>query len=47
MALECVKDSVMSPYADGEKTYGLTANEEGPTIVDLTEEDIANSGYRE
>ena len=46
MALECVKDSVMSPYGDAETTYSGIAREEGPTILDLNEEDIADGGTR-
>jgi len=46
MALECVKDSVASPYGDAEKTYSGIAREEGPTILDLNEEDIADGGAR-
>ncbi len=46
MALECVKDSVMSPYGNAETTYSGIANAEGPTILDLNEEDIADGGAR-
>ena len=46
MALECVKDSVASPYGDAETTYSGIAREEGPTILDLNEEDIADGGAR-
>jgi hypothetical protein len=46
MALECVKDSVYSPYANGESTYNGIANAEGPTIIELNAQDIADGGYR-
>jgi len=46
MALECVKDSVASPYGDAEKTYSGIANAEGPTIIELNAQDIAEGGYR-
>ena len=34
------------PYGDAETTYSGIAREEGPTILDLNEEDIADGGAR-
>ena len=36
----------MSPYGNAETTYSGIANKEGPTIIDLNEEDVADGGYR-
>ena len=43
MALECAKDSVR--YGFKQNDFKIE-NAEGPTIIDLNEEDIADGGYR-
>ena len=47
MVLECVKDSVTTPILNnGEEVYQGEAHSDGPTIIDINEEDIADGGYR-